>query len=39
MSEIKNYGKSIRAKLLNVAIQEEVYHQTILTIRYFENLL
>ena len=24
MSEIKNYGKSIRARLLNVAKQEEV---------------
>ena len=31
MSEIKNYGKSIRARLLNVAKQEEVFYQTILT--------
>ena len=29
MSEIKNYGKSIRARLLNVAKQEEVFYQTI----------
>ena len=28
MSEIKNPGKSIRAKLLNVAKQEEVFYQT-----------
>ena len=34
MSEIKNYGKSIRARLLNLAKQEEVFYQTILT-RYF----
>lgn len=27
MSEIKNYGKSIRARLLNVAKQEDVYKQ------------
>lgn len=25
MSEIRNYGKSIRARLLNVAKQEDVY--------------
>ena len=31
MSEIINYGKSIRARLLNVAKQEEVFYQTILT--------
>ena len=37
MSEIKNYGKSIRARLLNVAKQEEVFYQTILT-RYFQEL-
>ena len=37
MSEIKNYGKSIRARLLNVAKQEEVSYQTILT-RYFHEL-
>ena len=36
MSEIKNYGKSIRARLLNVAKQEEVFYQTILT-RYFQE--
>lgn len=38
MSEIKNYGKSIRARLLNVAKQENVYYQTILT-RYFQERL
>ena len=27
MSGIKNYGKSIRARLLNVAKQEEVFYQ------------
>ena len=27
MSEIINYGKSIRARLLNVAKQEEVFYQ------------
>ena len=26
MSEIKNYGKSIRTRLLNVAKQEEVFY-------------
>lgn len=36
MSEIKNPGKSIRAKLLNVAKQKDVFYQTILT-RYFRN--
>ena len=36
MSEIKNHGKSIRARLLNVAKQEEVFYQTILT-RYFQE--
>ena len=36
MSEIKNYGKSIRAKLLNVSKQEEVFYQPILT-RYFQE--
>ena len=35
MSEIINYGKSSRARLLNVAKQEEVFYQTILT-RYFQ---
>ena len=38
MSELKNYGKSIRARLLNVAKQEEVFYQTILT-RYFQERL
>ena len=38
MGEIKNYGKSIRARLLNVAKQEEVFYQTILT-RYFQERL
>lgn len=38
MSEIKNYGKSIRARLLNVAKLEDVYYQTILT-RYFQERL
>lgn len=33
---IKNYGKSIRTKLLNVAKQEGVFYQTILT-RYFHT--
>ncbi len=37
MSE-KNYGKSIRARLLNVAKQEDVFYQTILT-RYFQERL
>ena len=32
--EIKNYGKSIRTKLLNVAKKENVFYQTILT-HYF----
>ena len=34
----KNYGKSIRTKLLNVARKENVFHQTILT-RYFQERL
>lgn len=38
MSEIKNPGKSIRAKLLNVAKQKDVFYQTILT-RYFQERL
>lgn len=38
MSEIINFGKSIRARLLNVAKQEEVFYQTILT-RYFQERL
>ena len=36
MSEIKNYGKSIRARLLDVAKQEEVFERAILT-RYFQE--
>ncbi len=32
----KNYGKSIRTKLLNVARMENVFNQTILT-RYFQE--
>lgn len=36
--EIKNYGKSIRALLLNVAKQENIFFQTILT-RYFQERL
>lgn len=38
MSTVENYGKSIRARLLNVAKQEEVFYQTILT-RYFQERL
>jgi len=38
MNEIKNYGKSIRARLLNVAQKERVFFQTILT-RYFQERL
>lgn len=34
----KNYGKSIRAKLLNVAKKENIFYQTILT-RYFQERL
>lgn len=34
----KNYGKSIRAKLLNVAKKEGIFYQTILT-RYFQERL
>lgn len=36
--EIKNQGKSIRARLLNVAKQENIFFQTILT-RYFQERL
>ena len=32
----KNFGKSIRTKLLNVARKENVFNQTILT-RYFQR--
>ena len=35
---IKNYGKSIRSKLLNVAKKENIFYQTILT-RYFQERL
>ena len=39
MSEkIKNYGKSIRTKLLNVAKAENAFYQTVLT-RYFQERL
>lgn len=34
----KNHGKSIRAKLLNVAKEECVFYQTVLT-RYFQERL
>ena len=35
---IKNYGKSIRSKLLNISKEKNVFHQTILT-RYFQERL
>lgn len=35
---IKNYGKSIRAKLLIIATANNVHYQTILT-RYFQERL
>ena len=35
---IQNFGKSIRAKLLNVAKKEDVFYQTIIT-RYFQERL
>lgn len=38
MKESKNYGKSIRARLLNIAKHEDVFYQTILT-RYFQERL
>lgn len=37
-NEIKNYGRSIRAKLLSVAKKEDVFYQTVLT-RYFQERL
>ena len=37
-NNIKDYGKSIRTKLLNVAKKEDVFYQTILT-RYFQERL
>ena len=36
--QIKNYGRSIRGKLLNIAKQENLFYQTILT-RYFQERL
>ena len=38
MKKITNYGKSARAKLLNVSKQEGLYFQTLLT-RYFQERL
>lgn len=35
---ITNYGKSIRNKLLNIARNEDIYYQTVLT-RYFQERL
>ncbi len=35
---IKNYGKSIRNKLLNISQKEDIFHQTILT-RFFQERL
>ena len=35
---VKNVGKSIRSKLLNIAKKEDVYYQTVLT-RYFQERL
>ena len=35
---VKNYGKSVRSKLLNIAKEENVFYQTILT-RYFQERL
>lgn len=37
-NNIKDYGKSIRTRLLNVAKKEDVFYQTILT-RYFQERL
>lgn len=34
----KDFGKSIRSKLLNVAKSEDIFYQTILT-RYFQERL
>lgn len=36
--QTKNYGKSIRSKLLNIAKKEDVFYQTILT-RFFQERL
>lgn len=38
-NEIKNYGKSIRTKLLSVAKKEDVFYQTVLTRYFHERLL
>jgi predicted nucleotidyltransferase component of viral defense system len=39
MSEkTKNYGKSVRSKLLNVSKKAGVFYQTVLT-RYFQELI
>ncbi len=35
---IKDYGKSIRGKLLNIAKREDIFYQTVLT-RYFQERL
>lgn len=35
---VKNYGKSIRSRLLNIAKSEDIYYQTVLT-RYFQERL
>lgn len=35
---VKNYGKSIRSKLLNIAKEENIFYQTLLT-RYFQERL
>lgn len=35
---VKNYGKSIRSKLLNISKNENIYYQTVLT-RYFQERL
>lgn len=35
---VKNYGKSIRSRLLNIAKSENIYYQTVLT-RYFQERL
>lgn len=34
---VKNYGKSIRSKLLNIAKAEDIFYQTVLT-RYFRSV-
>ena len=35
---VKNFGKSIRSKLLNIAKNKDIYYQTVLT-RYFQERL